>query len=162
MVIDVVEQGFGTQRLAKAGPHFVRAGTYVDQSVAGPVSPHGYLCRVGVALLNGNIARNGITCSLKVQLVQHALQQRGMNPLAFASVFAVQQGKQNALTEEHAGGGVGNGDTCTYWPAPDFTGNGHQAAHPLHDLVNTGTLAVRAILAIAGNAGQDDARVDLF
>ena len=100
-----------------------------------------------VALLTGNVAQHRVAGALEVELVQHRFEERGVHPLPFARFLTVQQRQQDALAEEHAGRGVADGDPDPHRPAPRFPGDGHQTAHALDDLVDPGTLAVRAVLA---------------
>ena len=72
----------------------------------------------------------------------------------------MQEGEQDALAQEHAGGGVGDGDADAHRAMPGFAGDRHQAAHALHDLVDAGARRVRAVLTEARDGCQDDARVD--
>ena len=113
-----------------------------------------------VALLPRNLTEHGVAGGLKVQLAQHGLQQGGMHPLPFAGALPMQQGEQYALAEEHAGGGVADGDAHPPRAAPRLAGDGHQAAHALDDLIDPGPFAVGAVLSEAGNAGVDDGRID--
>ena len=113
-----------------------------------------------VAFLLGHLAVHREARGLEVELVEHRLEQRGVDPLALAGVLALQQREQDALAEEHAGRGVGDRDAHAHRPAPGLTGHRHQAAQALHDLIDAGSIGVGAVLAEAGDAGQDDARVD--
>ena len=97
---------------------------------------------------------------LEVELVEHRLEQRGVDPLALAGVLAVEQREQDALAEEHAGRRVRDRDAGAHRPSPRLAGHRHQPAHALDDLIDAGAVAVRAVLAEARDAGDDDARVD--
>ncbi len=46
-------------------------------------------------------------------------------------------------------------------PWPGMPGDRHEAAHALGDLVDPGAALIGAVLAEAGDAAVDDARVDL-
>jgi hypothetical protein len=74
--------------------------------------------------------------------------------------LAVQQGQQDALAQEHARGGVGDRDAGAVGTAPGFARDRAQPAHALHDLVEARASRVRAGLAEARDAGQDDPRID--
>ena len=82
--------------------------------------------------------------------------------MTLTCLLAVQQREQDALPQKHAGGGVADRDADAHRAAPGFAGDGHEAAHALHDLVDPGSRGIGAVLPEAGNARQDDARVDGF
>ena len=82
-----------------------------------------------------------------------------MDPLATPRSFALQQGKENALPEEHPGGRVRDGNAHAHRPPAGLAGDRHQAAHPLHDLVHPRPVAVRPVLPESRDAGEDDAPV---
>ena len=54
---------------------------------------------------------------------------------------------------------IGNADP--HRPFAGSAGDRHQPAHALRDLIEAGALVIGAILAEAGDAAIDDARVDL-
>ena len=87
-------------------------------------------------------------------------QQRGLHPLALARPLALQQRQQNALGRENAGGEIGNRNAGAHRALARQAGHRHDAAHALRDLVEPRPLAIRAVLAEAGNAGVDQARID--
>ena len=87
-------------------------------------------------------------------------KQRRLNPLAFAGLLALEQGDEDAHRAEDAGGEVGDGDAGANGTLAGEARDGHQPAHALGDLVEARAIGVRAVLAEAGNAGIDEARVE--
>ena len=63
---------------------------------------------------------------------------------------------------EEARGQVGDRGAGAHRPLAGEPRDRHQAAHALRDLVEAGAVAVRSVLAEAGDAREDDARVDLL
>ena len=68
---------------------------------------------------------------------------------------------KDALRAEDAGAEVGDRDADAHRALAGQAGDRHQAAHALRDLVEAGPLRVGPVLAEAGDAAVDDARVDL-
>ena len=145
---------------AEIHPHLAGAGGNVDQPILGRIGAHRHLLRVKVALLFGNFLVHRVTRTLKVELAQHAFQQRRVHPLADAGVFAMQQRQQDALAEKHAGGGIRDRHAHAHGATPWLAGNRHETTGALHDLVNTRPTRIWSALSEAGNARQDDRWVD--
>ena len=82
--------------------------------------------------------------------------------MAFPRALAMKQGEQNTLAQKHASGGIRYGNSYPHGALTWFAGYRHEAAHPLHNLVNTRPLAVGAVLTETGYARVDQARVDGF
>src|SRR6185312_5325018 len=114
-----------------------------------------------IAFLRRNLLVHGPARRLKIQQRKAGLDQRGLHPAALARDLAIEQRDQNPLREERAGHDVGDGDADTDWPLAGNAGHGHDAAHALRDLVDRGPRRIGAVLAEAGNAAIDDARVAL-
>src|SRR6202011_4463253 len=55
---------------------------------------------------------------------------------------------------------IGDRDTDAHRPLARKPGNRHQPAHSLRNLVEAGTIGIRAVLAEARDAGVDKPRVD--
>ena len=157
----IAQQFRRVQRFAEALPHLAGARGEIDQSVLRFIGAHRHLHRVKVALLARNFLVHRVARTLEIELAQHPLEQRRMHPLAFAGALPMQQREQNPLPEKHAGGGVGDRDADTHRRPARFAGDRHQPAHALHDLIDARTIAVWPVLAEAGDAREDDARVDL-
>ena len=113
-----------------------------------------------VAGLCGRIAFVQVARRLEVHQRDLGMQQRAVHPLALARALALQQGQQDADRRVDAGAAVGHGQARAQRPAAGMAGDRHQPAHALDDLVKAGPARIRAGLAEAGDAGQDDARVD--
>ena len=65
------------------------------------------------------------------------------------------------MRREQAGGKVGDRNADPHRPLAGLPGDRHQPAHALRDLIEAGPLGVGSALAETGNAGIDDARVEL-
>jgi hypothetical protein len=84
-----------------------------------------------------------------------------MKICALAGSIALQERGENADRGEQACGQIGDRNADADRPVTRQSGDRHQAAHALRDLVESRPVGVRAILAKAGNAGIDQARIDL-
>src|SRR4029077_14193609 len=82
-------------------------------------------------------------------------------PLALAGALALDEGNEDPLGEEDARAQVGDGNAHAHRPLARNARDGHETAHALRDLVDAGTVAIRAALTEAGDAAVDEARVDL-
>ena len=67
-----------------------------------------------------------------------------MNPLALPRLAAFYQGQQDTLGQIHARRKVGDGDADPHGALSRQTRDGHQSAHALGDLIDTGTFRDRA------------------
>ena len=112
-----------------------------------------------VAGLLGDFMREEPARGLEVEHRDLCAKQRRLNPLALAGLLALEQGDEDAHRAEDAGGKVGNGNTGANGTLAGEAGDGHQPAHALGDLVEARAIGVGAVLAEAGNAGIDEARV---
>ncbi len=63
--------------------------------------------------------------------------------------------------QNRPGGEIGDGNADPHRAFAGRAGDRHQPAHALRDLIEAGPLVVGAVLAEAGNAAIDDARIDL-
>ena len=81
--------------------------------------------------------------------------------LALLRLLALEQRHQDAERAEQAGGQVGDRDADAHRPLARQSGDRHQPAHALRDLVEARPVGVGPVLAEAGDAAVDDARVDL-
>ena len=114
-----------------------------------------------VAGLLGHFAADQIARGLEVEHENLRLQQRGLDVLAFVRFLAFEQGDENAERREQSGGKIGDRNADAHRPLPRQAGNRHQPAHALRDLIEAGPVGVGPVLAEAGNAGIDQARIDL-
>ena len=78
----------------------------------------------------------------------------------FAGLFTLEQRHEDAERAEKPGGEIGDRDADAHRPLPGHAGDRHQPAHALRDLVEAGPVAIGPVLAEAGNAGVDEARID--
>ena len=113
-----------------------------------------------IAGLRRHLAAHQPARGLEVEHGEHRLQQRGVHPLALAGGLALDQGHQDALGQKNAGAEVGDRNTDPHRSLARNTGDRHQPAHALGDLIDTRAVAVRPVLAEAGDAAVDQARVD--
>ena len=61
---------------------------------------------------------------------------------------------------EEPGGEIGERDAGAHRAAAGLAGDRHEARHALRDLVDAGPVAIGPVLAEAGDAGIDEARID--
>src|SRR5256712_10555380 len=113
-----------------------------------------------VARLRGHLVAHQPARSLEVEHGEHRFQERGVHPLALAGGLALDQGDQDALSQEDPGAEVGNRDADPDRPLPWNARDGHQPAHALSDLVDARAIPIRSALAEAGDTAVDGAGVD--
>ena len=75
--------------------------------------------------------------------------------------LAFEQRDQDAERREQPGAEIGDRNADAHRPLPRQAGDRHQPAHALRDLIEARPVGIGAVLAEAGNAGIDDARIDL-
>ena len=97
---------------------------------------------------------------LEIEHEDLRLQERGRDLLALAGLFPLEEGDEDAERCEQSGAQVGHRNTDAHRPVSRQAGDRHQPAHALRDLVEAGPVSVRPILAEAGDAGVDEARID--
>ena len=97
---------------------------------------------------------------LEIEHRQHRLEQRGVHPLALPGGLALDERHQNALGEQDARAQIGDRNAHAHRSLPWYTGDRHEPAHALRDLVDAGPITIRAALAEAGDAAVDQPRVD--
>ncbi len=114
-----------------------------------------------VAGLLGDILFHQPARGLEIQHEDLRLQQRGLHPLALAGDVALQQRGEDADGAEQPGGEVGDGNADPHRAFARRAGDRHQPAHALRDLIEARPLVIGAVLAEAGDAAIDDARIDL-
>ena len=115
--------------------------------------------RVIIAGLFRHIAVHQPACGLKIQHRDLRLQQRCLDPLALAGLFTPEKRQQHTLRGKTAGRQVGNRNADPHRAFARRTGDRHQPAHALGDLVKARAPRQRAVLAEAGNRGIDKPRV---
>src|SRR5215475_10188515 len=155
------EKGGRIESLAKALPHLPTGRGNVDIAVARLEHPGRDAGWMVVASLSGNLARIEPARGLEIEHEDLRLQQRGGNLLALAGLLPLQQRHEDAEGAEQAGGKVGNGNADPHRSSPWLTGDGHEATETLRDLIEARTVAIGAVLAEPGNAGVDEAGIDL-
>ncbi len=121
---------------------------------------HGAAGRVIVAFLAGDVAVVQIARRLEIHHGDLGMQQRGVDPLALAGLFAFQQRGQDAQRGIQAGAGIGDRQAGAHRPLAGQAGDRHQSAHALDDLVEARPARVGAGLAESGDAGEDQPGVD--
>jgi hypothetical protein len=114
-----------------------------------------------VALLVCDFAEHRVARSLEIEQLDRRLQQARLHPLAFARDFALEQRRQNAERGEQAPTDIGDRAADAHRAAARLPGDRHDAGQALRDLIESGALAIRAVLSETGNARQHDSRIDL-
>src|SRR5215475_8532637 len=84
-----------------------------------------------------------------------------MDPLALAGLLALVEREQDRLRQQYAGGKVGDGNADPHGALPGQSGDRHQTAHTLRDLIHTWARRVGTTLAKSRNAAIDNPRIDL-
>ena len=109
--------------------------------------------RVAHAL--GHFTANQIIGILVGKPAHRAIEQRHIDVLTFAAGMAFVKRGHNAHRRIHAGHQVGNGNANFLRPATRqivaLAGDAHHTGHTLNHEIVTGTVAVRAGLAEAGD-----------
>ena len=80
--------------------------------------------------------------------------------MPLAGFLALDQRDRDAVGAEDAGAQIGNRDADAHGSLTGQPGDRHQAAHALRNLVEARAQAIRSVLAVAGDAGIDQARID--
>src|SRR6266851_1686982 len=75
-------------------------------------------------------------------------------------MLTLDEREQNTHRAEHSRADVGDCDTDAHGALAGQSRNRHQAAHPLRDLIYARAVAVGTVLAEAGDAAIDQARID--
>src|SRR5262249_37972259 len=88
------------------------------------------------------------------------LKKRGAHPLAFAGDLALQQGDEDAERAENSRAEIRDRNPGAHRALPRQAGDPHQPAHALRNLIEARPLAIRAVLAEAGDAGVDETPVE--
>ncbi len=84
-----------------------------------------------------------------------------MDPLPLARLLALEEGDGHAICGEDAAAEIGDRDADAQRTVPRQSRDRHEPAHALRDLVEAGTIGVGSGLAETGDAGVDQARIDL-
>jgi hypothetical protein len=119
------------------------------------IDAHGGGERMMVAHRRGHLSGVQVADGLEGEAPNQRLQQRRLDPLSAPGALPLDQRRQDPERREVSRQQIADGD-------PDAQGGGllrprqgHEARHPLHDLVVAGPVPVRAALAEAGNARID-------
>ena len=112
-----------------------------------------------VAGLGRNFTVDRPARDLEVEHRNLGLEQRRVDPLALARALALDQGDEDRLGEEVAGAEVGDRDADADGSVARHSVNRHDPAEALRNLVDAGSPGVGSVLAEAGNAAVDDARI---
>ncbi len=147
-------------RAAEAAEHVGAGGRDVDMPVLGPEDAGRDAGRMVVAGLLRHLAGDEIARRLEVEHGDLRLEQRGLHPLPLARFLALQQGDEDADGAIHPRGQIGDRDADPHRPLAGQAGDRHEPAHALRDLIEAGTAAIGTVLAEAGDAAIDDARID--
>jgi hypothetical protein len=131
----------------------------VEIAVGGGKKPHRGIGGMVVAFLRRHLLVHGPARGLKIQQRDAGLDQGSLHPAAFTRDFAIEQRDQDALRQEGARHDVGDGDADADRALARNSRHRHDATHALRDLVDRGPRGIGAVLAEAGNAAIDDARI---
>ena len=96
---------------------------------------------------------------LEVHEADHRLEERRVHPLTPTGAIACDQRGEHTLREDRAGRGVGDRDTHARGAGARRSGDAHQPAEALRDLVDAGSIRVGAVLTESGDARVDEPRV---
>ena len=147
-------------RLAHARPDLRPAHREVEVAVARLVHAGRDRGRMVVAGLLGDFAFHQPARRLEVEHEELRLQERRLHPLALAGLLALEQRDHDAVRAEDSGAQVRDRDTDAHRSLPRQSGDRHQAAHALRDLVEARAHAIGAVLAVARDAAVDQPRID--
>ena len=161
LVIGVVRPFRLSDGFGEALPDGLPGDAQIYGAVGGFVDARRHACRVIVARLVRDLAFGQPARRLEIKHEDLRLQERSVEPLPLAGFFPLNECHQHAERAEYAGSQVGDRDADAHRSAARLTGNRHESAHPLGDLIEAGAVDIGSILSEAGNAGQDDLRVDL-
>src|SRR6185295_14129332 len=156
-IIGMVAKFRAADHLAEGAPLAIPADADIDESVGGRDDTHRRAGGMIVAGLRRHHALDQVAGGLKIHHRDLSLQQRGLDPLSQARALALGQRDQNARRRKHSGGGIGDGDACAHRRGAGLTGDAHEPAHALGDLVESGARLVRTALPEARNRREDDA-----
>ena len=92
--------------------------------------------RMVVAGLLRDFAGHQPARGLEIEHEDLRFEQRGVHPLPLARLLALEQRHQDALRQQDAGAQIVDRDADPHRPLPRQSGNRHQAAHALGDLVD--------------------------
>ncbi len=159
-IAGLLQQHFRADGLGEALPdHLARRGD-VDVPIGGGEDARGNGGGMVVTGLGRHLLVHQPARGLEVQHEDLRSQQGSLHPLSFAGNLALQQGGENAHGAEQPGGQVGDGNARAHRALARQSGDGHQPAHALGDLVEAGAFPVGAVLAEAGDAPIHQPRVD--
>src|SRR5215471_1246354 len=144
------------ERAAQRMPLSVTTNPDIDEAVGCREHAHRRRKRMIVTGLLRNLMVDQVACGLEIHERDLCLQQRTLDPLAFARALALGERDQNAGCGIKAGGDVGDGNTRAHRTSAGMAGDRHQPAHALRDLVKACTGAIGAGLSEAGNRREND------
>ena len=150
-----------SERFAHPLPHLRSGGGDVDVAVGGLVDAGRRAGGMIVAGLLRNLTGHQPARGLEIEHEDLRLQQRGLDLLALAGFFALQQRRENAERCEQAGAQVRHRDSGPHRTLPRQAGDRHQPAHALGDLIEAGAIGVRPGLSESGDARIDELGIDL-
>src|SRR6202035_3673777 len=145
--------------LAEPLPDGLPGSGDVDIAVVGLVDAGRRAGRMIVAGLLGDFALHQIAGGLEVEHEDLRLQERSGDLLALFGFLALQKRDQDAGRRQQPGTEIGDRNADAYRALPRQAGHRHQPAHALRDLIETRPARIGPVLAEAGNAGIDDARI---
>src|SRR5208337_5444856 len=151
----------GVRRLQEARPDLCPGRGDVDVTVRGLEYAGRNAGGVIVARLLWHLAADEPARALEVEHEDLRLQQGSRDMLPLFRLLPLQQRHQNTERAKQAGAQIGDRDADAHRALPGQAGDRHQPAHALRNLVDARAVAIGSVLAEAGDAGEDDALVDL-
>src|SRR5437879_3068213 len=149
-----------TDHFTEPLPHTPAAGGDVDVAVAGRKDARWNAGGVIVAGLACDFSGDQPARGLEVQHEQLRLEQTGRYPTTDAGPRPLDQGHRDTQRQERARHKIVNRYADAHRSLAGRTGDRHEPAHSLSDLIDTGAVAVGAILAEAADTAVYDARID--
>src|SRR5262249_4671292 len=148
--------------LAETFPQAVARGGDVDVTVGGLEHVGAGAGGVAVSFLPRNLALDQVARRLEIEEEYRRFDERRMHPLAFAGALALEEREGDPIGEGQASRNVVDRDSDAHGTLAGMSGNRHDPAHALGDLIHARPALVGAVLPEAGDAAVDDTRVHLF
>src|SRR5262249_41178234 len=158
----VAGEMLGSDRAAEALEDVLSGGGDVDEAVARLEYAGRDAGRVIVAGLAGHILGDQPARRLEIGERDLRLKQRGAHPLALARDLPLEQGDEDTERAKNSGAEIRDRNAGAHRALARQAGDPHQPAHALRNLIEARPLAIRAVLAEAGDAGVDEAPVERF
>ena len=160
-VIGIAHQRLRADGMAEPLPHRSAHRGDVDVAVARLEHAGRNAGRVVVAGLLGDLARIEPARSLEIEHEDLGLQKRGLDLLPLPRFLPLEQRDEDPERAEEPCGEVRDGNAHPHRAPPRLAGDRHETAQSLRDLIDSGPVAIGAVLAESGDARVDEPRVHL-